>query len=370
VLGLLAAWRHRSLPNLLRTAAGAALGMGVAALYILPAAYERKWVQIDRVKSGRLEYGMSFIFAFHRGQGAGHLSVLHRVSMVAAVMFAVVAPCVAILLLRRRHWHRLQNRVFFQMAILAAVVLFLVLPVSSFVWAHTPEMAFLQFPWRWLAALAPAFGLLAGAVFGSVPRVPRGVTIVAALVLSLGMAYLAYGRFGTLCDPDETPAFFVNFMDQHMGQEGTDEYTPLAADTDDLQQDSPRVWFYLASEVADTKPTHHQELPQHAQIEKWAAQYKHFTADLPQPSVAILQLEDYPAWALRINGKPASKSVAASSGQLQIALPAGHSNVELKFDETTDRIAGDAISAVCLLLLAWVTWRERHHHHHPRTHIG
>jgi hypothetical protein len=365
LLALLAAWRHRSLPNLGRTAAGTALGMGVAAIYILPAAYERKWVQIALVKFDSYDFRQSFLFG-HIGS-AGHLSVLHRVSLVGLIMFAVVAGCSALLLARRKHWHMLQKRILFQLMILAAVILFLQLPISTFAWAHVPELAFLQFPWRWLAALAPIFGLLAGATLSQTmwPRLPRFITLLVALVLAVVMSHLAYAKFKGECDPDETPARFFADLKAGVGQEGTDEYTPVGADTDDLQPDAPRIWLYPAGEIGDHRPAHHHELPEHAQITSWSAERKTFSADLTQPAVAILQVMDYPAWRVHRNGQAAAKAATASSGQLQIALPAGHSEIDLRLVHTLDRLIADGISVLCLLLLAWVSWRERHHDSYP-----
>ncbi len=367
VLAILAAWRHRSLPNLGKTLAGTALGMGVAAIYILPAAYERRWVQIARVKDAAYNFRASFLFG-HSGE-ALHDAVLRQASWIAVALLLVVALCTLVLLSQARQWHTLQRRVFFVLAILAAVILMLLLPVSAFVWQHAPEMAFLQFPWRWLLALAPIAALLLAAVFGAHTlrrRIPLGVALIVSVLMTSAGAHLYFQQ----CDPQDTPRGVTTILRSGAGVEGTDEYTPVNADTDDLQPAAPQVWFYPANEVAETNPSQHHALTDHASVAAWAPQYKHFSVTLAQPSVAILQLMDYPAWAVRVDGKPAAKAADASSGQLQIALPAGHSDVELKFDHTRDRIAADVLSALCLLLLGFVTWWERHAHFaapsHPR----
>ncbi len=367
VLGLLAAWRHRSSPNLLRTVAGTALGMGVAAIYILPAAYERKWVQIARVKDAAYNFRESFLFA-HSGEPL-HDSVLRQASWIAVALLAILALCTVAVWVQRRHWHLLQKRVFFMLAIFAGFVLLLLLPISAFVWQHAPELAYLQFPWRWLLSLAPIAALLLAAMFGGKTlrrRIPIGLALIVSVLATAGASHWYFQQ----CDPDESPRGVVGALRSGAGQEGTDEYTPVGADTDDLQPDAPRAWFYPASELGVTKPGDHHELAAKANILEWSANSKRFHIDLEQPGIAILQLMDYPAWAVRVDGKPTAKAAAASSGQLQISLPAGHSDVELKFDHTPDRILADAISVLSLMLLAFVTWRERHHHRpassHPR----
>ena len=370
VLALLAAWRHRSLQHLLRIAAGTALGFAVATIYILPAAYERRWVQIDRVKQAAYEFRNNFLFG-HMGEPL-HDQVLHQASWIAVLLLAIIAISTAVLLLQHRHWHLLQRRVFFLLAILSAVILFLLLPISAFAWHIVPELAFLQFPWRWTIALAPIAALLLAAALSHVYK--RWVVIVLACLVVLFSHHAAYHHFHQACDPEDTPAgivasFNLNAESAGPGQEGTDEYTPVGANTDDLQHDAPRVWLYNAAEVGESQPAQHNEIRQHAVIEQWSPEYKHFSANVPTDTIAILQLMDYPAWQVRIDGQPAKKAVTASSGQIQIALQGGHSDVEVKFVHTADRILADIISALALLLLAWVAWRERHYHSHSRRHV-
>jgi len=369
ILGLLSAWRHRSLQHLFRLAIGTALGLCVAAIYILPAAYERRFVQIARVKQAAYQFRENFLFA-HSGDPL-HDHVLHQASWIAVFLLAIILLCTVILILQHRHWHLLQRRVFYLLAILSGIILLLLLSISAFAWQTLPELAYLQFPWRWLLALAPIFALLLAAVLSH--SYVRWVPLVFALIFVLFSHHIAYRHFYQFCDPEDTPRGIVatlglNAETSGPGQEGTDEYTPIGADTDDLQHDAPRVSLYNAAEVGELQPAKHNEIRSHATIEQWTPEYKHFSANVPQNSIAILQLMDYPAWRVHIDGQPAQKAATASSGQIQIAIPAGHSDVELKFDHTMDRILADIISGLSLLLLAFVAWRERHHHARPHKH--
>jgi hypothetical protein len=381
ILGLLAAWRHHSAQQLLRIVAGTALGLGVAAIYILPAAWERSWVQIGVLKEAAYYYGNNFLFG-HMGESL-HDAVQHQVSLVAVLLLAIIAVTIVALLAQGQRWHWLQRRVFFSLGILSAIVLFLLLPVSSFLWKLLPELAFVQFPWRWLLALAPVAALLFAAVMSrnlghvaSVPAAAKPAPSTAKRWLPVGMAFLlalisihlCYHHFHQACDPEDTPHGVIDAVESGAGVEGQDEYLPVGADSDDLEPTAPRVWLYAASEAGEKQPSKHIDLLQHTEITRWSPQYKHFSVNAPQPSIAILQLMDYPAWRVRINGQPVPKAANASSGQIQIALPAGHSDVELKFDHTADRIVADIITALCLLLLAILGWREHRQHQRERAH--
>jgi hypothetical protein len=362
-LAILSAWRHGSLPNLLRAAAGAALGFFLAAIYLWPAIFEQPRVQIARVKDAAYDFHRSFLFG-HTGEPL-HDAVLHNASWIAVVLFAAIAACTLFVYLRRRHWHTLQKRVFYTLAIFSGFALLLMLPISAFAWPHIPKLAFLQFPWRWLLAVAPVDAVLSGALVGA-PALRRRIPIGLALIYSLLAVAVCSHNFFQPCDAPDTPQSVIAQLRSGAGVEGTDEYTPINADTDDLQPAAPQVWFYTPDGSA--RPGDHKELRVHAQVNTWAATHKNFSVDLTEPATAILQLMDYTAWQVHVNGAPAQKDAPASSGQIQIALPAGHSDVQVDFVRTGDRVMGDLLSFVALLVLAFITWRERTHHiaHPPR----
>lgn len=360
-LAILSAWRHGSLPNLLRAATGAVLGFFIAAIYLWPAIFEQPRVQIARVKDAAYDFHRSFLFG-HTGDPL-HDAVLRNASSIAVILFAAIAACTLVVYLRRRHWHTLQKRVFFTLAIFSAVALLLMLPVSAFAWQHLPKLAFLQFPWRWLLAVAIVDAVLSGALVGA-PTLRRRIPVGLAIVYSLAAVAVFSHRDFQTCDAQDTPQSVIAQLRSGAGVEGTDEYTPVKADPDDLQSAAPQVWFYTPD--GKVKPGDHRELPVHAQVNNWSATHKSFSVDLPQPATAILQLMDYTAWQLRVNGQPTAKAAPASSGQIQIALPAGHSEVQVDFVRTGDRLMGDLLSFVALLVLAIITWRERKHHLHSR----
>ncbi len=66
VIRLVLAWRRDSRGAVLglawRMAAGVGLGLGLAAFYVVPAAYERRWVEIAMVMVEGMRYGDNFLF--------------------------------------------------------------------------------------------------------------------------------------------------------------------------------------------------------------------------------------------------------------------------------------------------------------------
>src|ERR1700684_1422435 len=139
----------------LRAAGGMALGLGLAAFYIVPAAFEQRWVQIERAINPGMRVEDSFLFA--HTANAFHDQVLRTASWILILEFAG-ASFMAYLAWRKR----VGGSARIVLTALLPVILLLQFPVSEAIWRHAPHMKFLQFPWRWLVALSVAGCALAG----------------------------------------------------------------------------------------------------------------------------------------------------------------------------------------------------------------
>ena len=153
----------RSWARVMQAAAGAILGMGLIAAYLLPAAYEQHWVDIQKVTEDNGQtLENNWLFASHSDPGlAYHDVVLHTASVIAVSMIAV-ALC-ALLLCRLRNRIPGPARWFIPLALIPVAVLFLQFPFSRSVWNLLPELRFLQFPWRWLMVLEAPMGIFVAA---------------------------------------------------------------------------------------------------------------------------------------------------------------------------------------------------------------
>ena len=88
---------ERSWAPVLRAAAGAALGMGLVAFYLVPAAWEQRWVDIRQViEDPGQTLENNWLFAVHADPAlAYHDVVLHTVSVIAVIMVALALCRVA-----------------------------------------------------------------------------------------------------------------------------------------------------------------------------------------------------------------------------------------------------------------------------------
>ncbi len=349
---------RQALRYALRVCAATLLGLGLASFYLVPAAYERRWVEIHMAVLPSLRIEDNTLF--HHFGDPFHDAVNHTVSIIAVLIavFALAALAANFgdgYLSRRRasEAFRVGERgVPVSLPALVGAILFLLTPYSLPVWHDLPELAFLQFPWRLLALLAPASCLLLALALGRRgPLVwPAGVAALGVCALAGGLVLPAYGEFHQACEVADAPgAIFASFAAGD-GAEPTDEYTPEPADNDDLRPDNPAYW--VSGDPNAPAPAHSRSQPAP----------RHLDLSLRSPAFLILNLRDYPAWRVTRNGAIVSEHVLRDDGLLVVSVAAGRSHIDVRFAETPDRIVGDLITTLALVFLlapVWMSHRGR-----------
>jgi len=371
------------------TTAGTALGFALAAFYIIPAAYERRFVQIAMATIAGMSLDQNFLFE-HTGATSDELlhdAVLHTASLIAVILLVTTAAALTAIAIRRRPatarprlasetWES-RNRLAFpttQFVILTAAIALLLTSLSTPFWRHAPEMAFLQFPWRLLAVLAPIFAMALAATFAGSPGAPSmaaspswvgrntfAVPILTA-AFTTALSLPAYHLFHQPCDPEDTvPARFALFQ-SNAGTDPTDEYTPAAADNDALQPNDPPYW--LADSPEATRPTTALGASGLASA-TWAgaptmpgAAPTHLTLTASQSEVLILNLRDYPAWRITLNGALDATRDPRPDGLIAIPIPAGLSIIDVRYARMTDQTIGDAITLLALPVFLFTLRKE------------
>jgi hypothetical protein len=322
----------RSPRVLLRGALAVLLGAALAAFFIVPAAYEQRWVNIGEVLSPGVRPQDNFLFTNINDVDHNRFNFL--VSLVASGQMLVLA----IAAFFSRAWKSREPRLWWTLFGWALVAGLLNFSFTSFLWEHLPELRYLQLPWRWLLCLNVAFALV---------LTMSSRRWLARLLVCTGMLLLLALAWHRIQPPwwEKTEDFsqMADAQQSGAGYEGTDEYVPVAADPYEIKQDAPRVAF-------DDSTAADQE--QQITIQRWNTESKLFTAEVNQPGQLLLRLFNYPAWRVRVNGRLEATSTRDVTGQMLIPVQAGDNRVEITFARTWDRTAGGMISlftALCLI---------------------
>jgi hypothetical protein len=338
---------------------GTLLGLGLAAFYILPAASERGFVQIAFAILPGLRPQDNFLF--HHTTDAEHDAVLHTASIVAGL---VIGLCLAALLfllissLRSAGKPGVPGLVSGTpdtaqsttspaqptraLALLALAIAFMLTPLSALLWRYLPELRFLQFPWRLTAVLAAVFALSLAIALSRLNLKPAQA-VIAALLAAAALSVPAYSYFHQRCYPEDTlPERLAIFHSANPGTDPTDEYTPNTADNDALAQNNPGYWLGDQQSAPAPKDGIPGPAPQHLDL----------TA--PSPQTLILNLRDYPAWQITLNGSIVTTRQHRDDGLIAIPLPSGASHIDIAYTILKDQEIGYLLSALSLLCITVV----------------
>ncbi len=324
------AQRPQLLSLTLRSVAATALALALAAFYIVPALLERPWVQIALATVPGMRPEDNTLF--HHTADPVHDAVLHTASLLALLLLTITLAALAAATGRRTRLTLL--------ALLAALTLLvggLLTSLSLPLWHHLPQLAFLQFPWRLLALLAPVAALTVGL---ALPQLPRPVLLAAALLSPILLIAPAYTAFHQECDPDDAPQARFTLFHSPTGDDPTDEYTPTTADNDTLQHNNPPFRLFPLTANDDTPP------PVSAQ--PGPAPHA-LDLHLTTPQLLVLNLRDYPTWEVLLNHQPDPDRAHRADGLLALPLPAGQVHLDLLQRTPPLERAADVLSAFTLL---------------------
>ena len=381
-VALLLAGMRRSWAPLLRAATGVTLGLGLAAFYLLPAAYEQRWVDIHQATDDPgLMIENSFLFGHATAPGMElHNAELARVSWIAVAMLGVAL--LALLAAWRRGALRRDRTWWVVLAAIPAAVLVLLLPFSLPVWNLLPKLRFLQFPWRWLVLVeAPMAVLFAAAVWPrAAHRWARVAVAAICAVLFLGSTAIAALYFFQPCDDEDAVAPMVQVNQSGAGFEGVYEYEPIGADNGIVATGLPGGCL-----VSDPHATLGIVDTAGANPDWWVEQHScdatfsfaregnpehlRLTGTTPHAGTLILRLRTYPAWRITVNGQPAP-SIERDDGLTAVAVQQGRVQVDADWMETPDVRAGRWLSAGSLLLVAGLWYVERRTRSTNRAHLS
>ena len=343
----------------LRIAAATVTGLLLAAFYLIPAAFQERWVEIARAIGPDMRFEDSFLF--HHSGEPYHDAVLHTASVLACILVAFAVASIPL-------WRdALRSRPLLWLASFVPLVLLLLVPVSTPLWQHAPQLAYIQFPWRWLLVLAPVVALFVAA--GIAQRMRASWLIAAATVLCVASIVALTPSFHQYCDEEDNVSAQLTLMQDSSGQEGTDEYTPHNVDNAEVDQDLPelRVLVSPGAEEPDSgkvqNPEYQPDLTaeRHATItvKDWSPEQRVVLLNTPASGYAVFRLMDYPAWIVRRNGFDVTERSRRDDGLLTVPVPQGRSQIEIRWHTTSDVWSGRAASLLGLCIFGFVYYRER-----------
>jgi uncharacterized membrane protein len=341
-----AAWTRRSCQPLRRGGAGLGLGLLGCAFYLLPAAYEQRWVNIAQALSAGLLPSENFLYT--ATNDPEHTLFNWTASTLAVVMIALAG--FAAIVARRNKANdasALTPELWRVLTLAAGIATLLMLRVSWIFWAFLPKLRFVQFPWRWMSLLGVPFAVFLGCTMDRRRWGWACAVCVFALLGTTGVVLVKRGWW----DTEDIPMLRAAIANAK-GFEGTDEYDPAGDDHSNIIEGKfPEV------QVLDTDTMQGPVRKPVVRVERWSPEEKDVSVSAPLPFYLGLRVLNYPAWQAEINGGKVTPRGGEDYNQMVIWIPAGQSNIRVRFTRTWDRTAGGLVSLATWIGVLW--WRRR-----------
>lgn len=338
-----AALALKSWKPLISGATGLALGLGFTGFYLLPAAFEQRWVNIAQALAPGLLPSENFLFTVINDP---EHTLFNWIVSGAAIFLMVVAGLAAISAHRlgKDQELPLEDRVWQVLLLLAAVASVLMLRFTTVLWNILPKLKFVQFPWRWLAILAVPFAVFLG---NAIARKKWGwvwgvlcLTIMGGI--GAGVAHRAWWY------RNDIPTL-RNAIGSGLGYEGTDEYDPNGDDHTNVP-----IAKAPPAQVMDTDSTPGPDDPPTVHVEQWKPEYKEVSVRTKDAFALGLRLLNYPAWEVRVNGAVVKTLSGEDYNQMLVELRPGESHIVVRFRRTWDRTLGGVLSICSALVGLWM----------------
>ena len=333
---------QKSWRPLLHGGAALALGFGAASFYLVPAAYEQKWVNISLALASGLQPSQNFLYTVIAD--AEHNAFNRVASNTAVLMIVLTGVFAALSFSRGRSTARSMTKSLWSALIaLSVMAAFLMTPISNILWIVLPKLRFVQFPWRWMSILAIPFACFSYAAVVRKRMRGYGSASMIAAVLAILACTATYMVRHTWWDYEDVPVL-LEALQNDEGFEGVDEYDPLGDDHSVLPEKSERVTVMPAT------PEARSESDAKIDLQRWTAERKEMSITTREPSVLKLRLLDYPAWRVQVNETAVVPEQTGETAQILVPLAAGPSHVVVRFIRTPDRTIGAALSGASLLI--------------------
>jgi hypothetical protein len=344
-----AAILRRTWTPLLGGFSGLALGFGLAALYIVPATYEQRWVNITQALSPGLLPAENFLYTVINDPEHTFFNYIASTIAVTIIVFTGIAALVVHKDLRQAVENSTRRAIWWIFFALAAAATLLMLRPTFFLWQLMPKLRFVQFPWRWMSILTVPLVYFLAAAFVR-PRF-RWLLLVCVAALTTGTAVFLVQH--TWWDDEDISTLRASIASGE-GFDGTDEYDPVGDDHYNLPAKSPRAQV-LPSADASSQAAGAPATPT-IFIERWTPERKILRVESAQPVRLALRLLNYPAWQVDVNSSRVQPASADDTGQMIIPVAPGKSRVTVRFTRTPDRTLGAGLSILSAIAAAFLFW--------------
>lgn len=325
------------------------LGVAIAASYLLPAFFEKTYIQTKFVTEGYFDFRAHYVairqfFDTFWGYGASlwgpkddlslQLGVVHWVF----IFFALVALGFA---LKRSGIRNIKSkdRIIYFFLILFILSLFLQHNRSTFIWLNFEVLQYVQFPWRFMG-ISVFFASLIGGY--AVSKLTKRQSLI-ALLISLVVIIYNYQYF-------KPESYYLDSIDEHyVGDE-------VLAKDHKLPRDYLPVWVKRTFDTDTFLPISNSKIEINDYVRK--SDSVTFKVSTQTDANITIPVTYFPGWVIYIDDKGSELFGTDEQGRIIIKVPEGEHEVEIRFTNTSLRLLADLLTFTAILASVYI-FRKR-----------
>lgn len=365
---------------LARTIAAGLLGLGLSAIFWLPAFGERHDIKLEGITQDFFDFRQNFLSLSELVSPPLRLDVTainpeFPLSLGLVQIVAVIGGLMTLLIylvsrltpvwkgLKPSHDSLIWQAIFFVAATLT--YLWLMIPPSTPLWETVPLLELTEFPWRMLGPAILCASVLAAFPFALLHdlwqrrwpgRLMTRLTLLYLIPLSLiigcNLPYLYPSQFINWGNPTSKDVFQYEIDSGAIGTTSTGEFLPRTAPQ---HPEATTFWpDYAAGRIPQRIDP--ATLPPETTVETLyhRSESEGFRVNSQQPVDITLRMLYWPGWEIYLNGQPAPFSLTQNSGLVQLTLPAGQSIIHTQLGSTQLRTVGYWLTMLSAILLVGV----------------
>jgi hypothetical protein len=340
------------------------LGIGLSAVFALPAMTENRFVRVDQWYGGRYAWGGDFVEFFQLfsptwGFGTSVPGPDDGVSFQLGVVPVVLSLFALLPLFRRQARANLSRpalRLLAFFAGLTAIAVLLMLSVSSPLWQALPLARLVQFPWRLLVLTVVSMAFLCGAAARGIRSETATVSISTLILIALLiLGSLPYMR-AEMSEQEVSLAGLMRF------QQSADEMTGSTAWVREIPTWSPMADYHIAGEPLTSKvdfdALYRQPGRVHARTLELHVDRELVEYSAERPVLITFNTFYYPGWHAYLVDPETNATIEelpitlrGELGLMTVRVPEGVGRVLLQFEDTPTRKLATALTFGSLALI-------------------
>lgn len=303
---------------------GLVLSIGLGLSYLLPAYFEKQYVQTQFLTLGYFDFRAHFVtikqlVEQYWGYGASTWGDGDKISLQVGFVNLFVVFCGFATLL---FFKKLSK--FFQIILPIFLISFLVSVFmqhnkSAFVWEMLNPMEFIQFPWRFMAISIFFTSLIAGILVKVIANEKLGKVVGFLLVLVSILFNINYFK------PE---SYYLDSVDEHYISKENILYR-----NDKVPKDYLPIWVKRLVEERIDQPLVSQGEGQISNYEKKPTNVS-FVADMTNDGFVDVPIYYFPGWEVRVNGEVLPFEEPGELGFVKVKVTKGLNSVVIRFKNT------------------------------------